>query len=192
MQCCCMHVAADLSQVTCYLRWCNTCMSALCSCMYRVNMAAGSATVKVYYYGWWVLTATGTICEAPTASSQEPGSTSSSSSLSTAHRRTLLSSTALSKSWSSQTWLSRSPGGAAGMQVAASTPHSASSSAAHRAWPGWQEDTCVLPQGPLQLHHQANLPSVAPRGNYRMQLSATDANDGMELFCLDVWFKVAS
>jgi hypothetical protein len=50
----------------------------------------------------------------------------------------------------------------------------------------------VLLQGPLQLHHQANLPAVAPRGNYRMQLSATDANDGQELFCLDVWFKVAS
>lgn len=167
----------------------------LCASVYGLNTHAGSATVKVYYYGWWVLTATGTICEAPSASSQHLGS--SSSSLSAAHRRMLLSrtassGTALSKSWSSQTWLSRSPGSAAGLQDAADTPHSESSSTAHRAWPGWQEDTCVLPQGPLQLHHQANLPYVAPRGNYRMQLSATDANDGKELFCLDVWFKVAS
>jgi hypothetical protein len=43
----------------------------------------------------------------------------------------------------------------------------------------------------LKLYHQATLPGIAPRGNYRMQLSAADVNNGMELFCLDVWFKVA-
>jgi hypothetical protein len=55
-----------------------------------------------------------------------------------------------------------------------------------------QDGTCVMPGGPLQLHHEASLPAIAPRGDYRMQLSASDANNGMQLFCLDVWFKVAS
>jgi hypothetical protein len=134
----------------------------------------------VYYYGWWVLTSSGTMCEAPALQS------AGSSSMSMAHRRALQGFSTSSNSWSGQTWLTGSPG------PAADDASSRSSVMPQLAATALQDGTCVMPGGPLQLHHEASLPAIAPRGNYRMQLSASDANNGMELFCLDVWFKVAS
>lgn len=151
-----------------------------------IMVPAGSATIKVYYYGWWVLTASGAMCEPPTSAAATTAvlkAADDSSSISTAHRRSLLRHGFSSHSWSTQTRLAVQPH---------LTATDSSSSSLQLTVAALRDDTCVMPQGPLQLHHDASLPAVAPRGNYRMQLSAADVNNGMELFCLDVWFKVAS
>jgi hypothetical protein len=146
-------------------------------------VTAGDATIRVYYYGWWVLTASGTMCEAPPTAGTP---VSSSFTTAVAHRRSLLGHS----SWASRTQLSSA---AAGAPCPPTTPADSSSSS---AWQ-WQATalcggTCQMPAGPLTLHHDASLPAVAPRGKYRMDLSAADVNSGQELFCLSVYFKVAS
>lgn len=145
------------------------------------SVTAGDATIRVYYYGWWVLTASGTMCEAPPAAGTP---TSSSSTTAVAHRRSLLG---FSSSWSSQT------------QLLAARAHPTTPADSGSSSSGWQQPaaalrdgTCQMPAGPLTLHHDASLPAVAPRGNYRMDLSAADVTSGQELFCLSVYFKVAS
>jgi hypothetical protein len=107
-----------------------------------------------------------------------------------AHRRAIRGFSTSSNRWSGQTWLTCSPGSAAYDDSSSSS--STSSMVPQTAATALQDGTCVMPGGPLQLHHEASLPAIAPRGDYRMQLSASDANNGMQLFCLDVWFKVAS
>lgn len=140
----------------------------------------------MYYYGWWVLTASGSMCDAPPGPQHAHVSpTSSINSISIAHRRMLLSSSTTT-SWPSRTWLA-SPGSAEPQMP----PGGTAAAAGQQAQAHVQDATCVMPAGPLQLFHQATLPGIAPRGNYRMQLSASDVNTGMKLFCLDVWFKVA-
>jgi hypothetical protein len=66
-----------------------------------------------------------------------------------------------------------------------------SSSSSSRSSAGLQDDTCAMPAGPLVLKHAANLPGVAPPGNYRMRLAASDVVTQQELMCVDVWFMVS-
>lgn len=198
-QTCCLHSLLPALPVQHPSRTCRegqmllhglglTCTTVLPWCM----LAAGSGTVKVYYYGWWVLTASGSMCDAPPAVQQAYRGhfASSATSISTAHRRSLLRSSQDSTSWSTATWITSSTQPQQELSLPAAAGSSAASPA-HHLWGPVQDDTCVLPTGPLKLYHQATLPGIAPRGNYRMQLSAADVNNGMELFCLDVWFKVA-
>lgn len=156
---------------------------------------AGTATVKVYYYGWWVLTASGGMCESPqplpstaiTSSSEPQNATRS---LSTLNWRTLLKQGSARHlgEWPLLRGLSTTPG-----RQQLSTEHRhVLRDWRHAGIASLYDDTCVMPQGPRQLHHEAMLPALAPRGSYRMQLSAMDAVNGQELFCLDVWFRVAS
>lgn len=123
-------------------------------------VTAGQATVSVYFYGWHVLTASGTMCEPPVAA---------------AHRRALRGAAAVIIS-SSSSW-----GWASGW----SSPRGAGPAVA-----GVRDGTCSLPGGELTLHHDATLPALAPRGSYSMRLEAADAVTGRRLMCVTVWFRV--
>jgi hypothetical protein len=129
--------------------------------------AAGLATVTVYYYGFRVLTASDTLCA---AAMQQPLSTP------------FTDSRALDSSSSSGVSMARK---LMGFPLTLRSSSSSSSAA------GLQDDTCAMPAGPLVLKHAATLPGVAPPGNYRMRLAASDVVTQQELMCVDVWFKVS-
>jgi hypothetical protein len=132
--------------------------------------------VTVYYYGFRVLTASDTLC---TSAVHEPAT---------------LPATA-SAALHSPERDSKSSGSSSGSVSVARKllgflPTSSSSSSSSDT-AGVQDETCAMPAGPLVLKHAANLPGVAPPGNYRMRLAASDVVTQQELMCVDVWFKVS-
>ncbi|WIA08634.1 hypothetical protein OEZ85_008063 [Tetradesmus obliquus] len=136
------------------------------------QVTAGLATVTVYYYGFRVLTASDTLC---TAAVQHPLVTPATG------------STLPTSSGSSNISMARK---LLGFPLTVRSSSSRSSSSSNVA-AGLQDDTCAMPAGPLVLKHAANLPGVAPPGNYRMRLAASDVITQQELMCVDVWFKVS-
>ncbi|WIA28693.1 hypothetical protein OEZ86_011229 [Tetradesmus obliquus] len=139
------------------------------------QVTAGLATVTVYYYGFRVLTASDTLC---TAAVQHPPVTPAAG------------STLPTSSGSSNISMARKLLGFP-LTVRSSSSSSSSSSRSSNAAAGLRDDTCAMPAGPLVLRHAANLPGVAPPGNYRMRLAASDVITQQELMCVDVWFKVS-